>query len=51
MKFSNTGDCFIEVMACAGLTVYLTFVQAPGSGYDYSIIFQLLGDKQPEISV
>jgi hypothetical protein len=37
MKFSNTGDCFIEVMACAGLTVYLTFVQAPGSGYDYNI--------------
>jgi hypothetical protein len=22
---------------CAGLTVYLTFVQAPGSGYDYNI--------------
>ena len=35
MKFSNTGDCFIEVMACAGLTVYLTF--APGCGYEYNI--------------
>jgi hypothetical protein len=33
----NTGDCSLEVMACAGLTVYLTFVQAPGSGYDYNI--------------
>ena len=24
-------------MACTWLTVYLTFVQAPGSDYDYSI--------------
>ena len=30
----HTGDCSLEVMACTGLTVYLTFVQAPGSDYD-----------------
>ena len=37
MKFSNTGDCSLEVIACTGLTVYLTFVQAPWPGSDYNI--------------